>query len=316
MARPGMNGDQARKMVRIAQFAGLGLGVAAAALWALDVPGLTGALPAKPVVSGGQGLVEPPKPVLIVSIANDAPLGIGERLEVAANRPAVTTEPAPSTKPSSTTVESGHSTPWKYLGPIAEATRTLALVSIEGKQRIVSEGSVVKITTPPAEGRPESVDYRASVEKIALDHMDIKEDDGRIVRLSLEPRTTKVSWLKNMPTNVAGAGGAPGTLTAEARARLAQQGIDPQQIEATRRALAAQQAGNGRNRATAGGPENGMPVAGQPAPGRVIDVVRSSGTPNTPQDADAAASVKPMSQDVDSATNTKTRSRVRNGAAN
>lgn len=255
MARTGMKSEQARRVVRGAQFAALGLAVAAGALWGL--PWLSGSTPVKPVILAGDAGDGREAVIRPVSISSDAPLGIAERLNQAANRPAVqpeTSTPVVTEKPPETPATE---VPWRYLGPIVEAERTLALVSIEGRQRIVSDGSVVTIKSPPTEGRPEEVTYRAKVMNVTVEAVEI-EEHGTIKRIEREEQVARVTWVKptapvaGMPMGAA-AGTAP--LSPEARARLQAQGIDPQQIERAR--LVAAMAAAGRNRATPGGDPTG-----------------------------------------------------------
>lgn len=294
----------------MAQFAGLGLGVAAVALWALDVPGLSRAMPSKPAPMSGLSGADQPVVTPVAMIAREAPLGIAERLDMAANRPAKPVEegtkpaaPAPAAPPST-------GSPWKYLGPIIEPKRTLAVVSIEGKQRIVSEGMTVTVKTPEAEGRPESVSYRASVKTVTPEYLEIEEEDGTIRKVELEARTAKVAWVKNMPTTVAGAPTAMANagLSAEAKQRLIAQGIDPQQIERARLAAAQASLAAGRNRASPG-PE-GNPMGAAPTVvttgGRAVDLravpdAAATGVNGTRQriDADVDASrAKPRASDT------------------
>lgn len=293
MARTGMKSDQAKRVVRGAQLAALGLSVAAGALWGL--PWLSGQAPKKPVISletarEGQGAT-----IRTVSISSEAPLGIAERLNQAANRPAPppeTTEPSTTTKPPET---SPTEVPWRYLGPIVEAERTLALVSIDGRQRIVSEGSVVTIKTPASEGRPEEESYRATVKSVSVEAVEI-EERGAIKRITREEQVARVTWVKpttpvaGMPTGA----GASAPLTPEARARLQAQGIDPQQIERARQVAAM--AAAGRNRATPGDPTG----AGSATGSRSSDASRGGpANPNATQDgavpmldADSAEAVR------------------------
>ncbi|MBX3376287.1 MAG: hypothetical protein KF678_04710 [Phycisphaeraceae bacterium] len=291
MARTGMKSEQARRVVRGAQFAALGLAVAAGALWGL--PWLSNSAPVKPVIAAGEDRDGQGAVIRPVSIAADAPLGIAERLNQAANKPPPATEtpaPTPTEKPPEAPMPE---VPWRYLGPIVEAERTLALVSIEGRQRIVSEGSVVTIKTPPSEGRPESETYRAKVVKVTVEAVEI-EERGTIKRIAREEQVARVTWVKptapvaGMPTGV---GAATGALSPEARARLQAQGIDPQQIERARQVAAM--AAAGRNRATPAGDPTGASSMGS----RAMDPTGSAQTKNPNMATDGAV---PM-LDADSA---------------
>ena len=88
MARTGIHSTDAKRYVRIAQFAGVGLGVMAAALWVMDLPGLSSVLPSKPAprgeLGGGSTL---PAIVQVARLDIEAPSAIDVRLESAVKRP-------------------------------------------------------------------------------------------------------------------------------------------------------------------------------------------------------------------------------------
>lgn len=237
MNRTGINSAEARRRVRIAQFAGLGLGVLAAALWAMDVPGLSRTLPAKPTVTDLRGGESTPEAPQVIRIAHGDNIGIAERLDMAANRPLVAAPP-PDAGTTAPPTPAPTETPWKYLGPIEEPTRMLALVSLKGRQKIVSEGTELKILTPAAEGRPEAVDYAATIIEIKRDYIMVEEDGGTKRKIMLEGKTARVAWVKNMPSTVQGTQGSvvASAMSAEARQRLLAQGIDPAQAERVRQA--------------------------------------------------------------------------------
>ncbi len=260
MALAGIHSTDAKRFVRIAQFAGVGLGVLAAALWVMDVPGLSQNLPAKPQARADLGGEAPAATMLQVArIEPDSAPGIQERLDMAVNRP-----PPPKPDP-----KEGIETPptpapaggpaWRYLGAIRESTRMLALVSIDGAQKFVSVGSKITQKTPAAEGRPESTHYQATVKDVQADYIEIEENGGKLRRIDLDARTAKVSWVKNM--SVASAGTAmPNAMSAETRQRLQAQGIDPMAAERARLA-AASAVGAGRNRASPNTPGSINPTA-------------------------------------------------------
>lgn len=290
MNRTGINSAEARRRVRIAQFAGLGLGVLAAALWAMDVPGLSRTLPAKPTVTdlaGGESAPEAPQ---VIRIAHGDNIGIGERLDIAANRPPVAAPP-PDAEITAPPTPAPTETPWKYLGPIEEPTRMLALVSLKGRQKIVSEGTELKIMTPAAEGRPEAVEYAATIIEIKREHIMVEEDGGTKRKIMLEGKTARVAWVKNMPSTVQGTQGAvmASAMSAEARQRLLAQGIDPGQAERTRQA--AMLAARGRTPTApegASGAATLMGAAGQQAIDGVKQAPNSARTRAVPaSDADA-----------------------------
>lgn len=287
MARTGIHSTDARRYVRIAQFAGVGLGVMAAALWAMDLPGLSSTLPSKPAprsdLGSGNAL---PAITQVARIDDQAAGAIQERLESALRRP----KPPPPTDPPKTEqkpeVPSTGGPAWRYLGAIRESTRTLGLVSIDGNQKIVFVGSMVTLKTPAAEGRPESVNYQAKVTDVQPDFIEIEDGGGKPRRIELEVRTASVSWVKNMPTAVTGnsAAGAGAALSAEMRQRLAAGGIDPVAAERARQAaLASAAAATGRNRAVPNAPGNTGQVMGISVPNNTngTAVVTPDKTPAT-----------------------------------
>jgi hypothetical protein len=173
----------------------------------------------------------------VARIDADTSKGISERLDVAANRPPAAAVPAPTGEPPPAPMAS--ETPFEYLGAIQEPERMLALVSIKGRQKIVSEGTELKVMTPAAEGRPESVEYAATVIEIKRDYITIEEDGGAKRKIDLKGKSAKVAWVKNMPTPVQGtqAGAAlAAAFSQETRQRLLAQGIDPAQAERARQA--------------------------------------------------------------------------------
>jgi hypothetical protein len=289
----GITSAEARQRVRIAQFAGLGIGVMALALWAMDLPWLSSSLPDKPPVREATGDTPAPTILQVVRIDAEAPRGIAERLDLAANRPAA---PAPTgaEAPAAATTAQPNETPWEYLGAIEEPGRLLALVSVKGRQKIVGAGTHLKVTTPAAEGRPESVEHAATVTEIKREHIVIEEDGGARRTIPLKTKATSVAWVKNMPTPIQGTQGgtlASAAMSAEARQRLIAQGIDPSQAERAR--LAALSAARGRN----GGDQPAAMAAGAIAPGKMTEAqiknARSKAVPISDADAHEAGLTPP-----------------------
>lgn len=252
MARKGIHSTDAKRYVRIAQFAGVGLGVLAVALWVMDVPGLSRTLPAKPRTEVRHGESETlPVAMQIAGVDPQSAIGIQERLDQAVKRP-----PPPKPEQQNNTREDDKDEPtspptapvWRYLGAIREATRTLALVSIDGTQKIVGEGATIKIATPEAEGRPESTTYQATVATVQPDYIEIDEGAGKARRIDLEARTAKVSWVRNMPMTTPGApiASTAAGLSPEGRQRLTAQGIDPAMAERARITATTNPLGRGR----------------------------------------------------------------------
>lgn len=260
MALAGIHSTDAKRFVRIAQFAGVGLGVLAAALWVMDVPGLSQNLPAKPQPRqdlGGEGPAVAMTKVAMIE--QDSPAGIHERLEMAVNRPPAPKVEVPPTEAPPVVAPAGGPA-WRYLGAIRESTRMLALVSIDGAQKFVSVGSKITQKTPAAEGRPESTNYQATVKDVQADFIEIEENGGKLRRIDLDARTAKVSWVKNMSVASAGTAMPNAAMSAETRQRLQAQGIDPMAAERARLA-AASAVGGGRNRASPNTPGSNNPAA-------------------------------------------------------
>lgn len=261
MALAGIHSTDAKRFVRIAQFAGVGLGVLAAALWVMDVPGLSQNLPAKPQPRADLGGETPAATTLLVArIEPESTTAMQERLDMAVNRPPPPKpDPKGETEPPPVILPAGGPA-WRYLGAIRESTRMLALVSIDGAQKFVSVGSKITQKTPAAEGRPESTNYQATVKDVQADFIEIEENGGKVRRIDLDARTAKVSWVKNMSVASAGTAMPNAAMSAETRQRLQAQGIDPMAAERVRQA-ALTASGAGRNRALPNTPGSTNPLA-------------------------------------------------------
>ncbi len=185
MARPESHVERSRRYVRIAQVAGVALAVSAAALWALELPGVS-SLPQAPdatAPTAGQPIAQAPAPARLDS---DAIALMAEGLEQARKK---ADKPKPDdggTPPPPPPDEND----WRYLGAIEEPGRRFALVAIEGRQRVLRPGRTVGATRL-LDIQPEAITV----------------DDGSGPReIALAERTgPSVSWI-TMPG--AGPGGA------------------------------------------------------------------------------------------------------------
>jgi hypothetical protein len=133
----------AAAMVRRTQVAGLLVTLGAAGLWAIDVPGLGSALPTGSELTGDvsasdDGQSKPSATNRASGIDAEASFVISQNLDVAARR-----APKPEQAPIASTPDP-EPTPIgpeiRYLGLIEEPTRRLALISIDGQQRMLAEG--------------------------------------------------------------------------------------------------------------------------------------------------------------------------------
>jgi hypothetical protein len=142
VAGKAISGARARRNIRIAQMAGLALGVSAAALWAMKVPMVEDPLPEKPTLAGDAAPDVKPA-------AGDAPAqpldresveGTAERMSVAGRIKPAGPVPGPDgDKPVTPAAPTGDV---KYIGSIREPSRMLALVSRgDGKkQKLLAVG--------------------------------------------------------------------------------------------------------------------------------------------------------------------------------
>jgi hypothetical protein len=221
----------------------------AVALWAMDIPGLGKALPPKPEPAP-IAEEQAPANVKTVALDKDSGLAIQDRLDLAVKRPTKLVE-APTTEVKPPPAEPAHpETPaWKYLGQLKEAGRTLALVSLDGAQRFVAKGAMVRTSSDNV--------YQATLKTITPSYIEFEDGKRKILHVDKEAPTSRVSWVKPV-TVTPGAPSMPQAgLSAEARQRLVAGQIDPAQVEKAR--AAAAQALAGRNRAV----PNANGVAGQ-----------------------------------------------------
>jgi hypothetical protein len=227
VAGKAISGSRARRNIRIAQTAGVALGVSAAALWALQVPIIESPLPVKPEIQPVAGPEpEPSAAAPSQPLDREGVLGAAERLELAARiqRPTETASgPAEATTPAAAPND------WKYVGSIREPSRMLALVSRGGgkQQRLMAAGREWD-----------------GVKLLAVNESEIQIEDssGRQTIPRAERNGPSVQWTK-MASNAPAANPAaqPG-MTNAAMAK----GIDPTQAAAMRQALAEKAAGRRR----------------------------------------------------------------------
>jgi hypothetical protein len=245
MAGTSISGGNAKKYANYARMGGVVLLVAATGLWALNIPGMQD-MPQKPAPAPEP--IEKPKAVSAQESMKVEPEQLTDaayRLEIAwekAEKPAapeVGTEPEP--EPPSAGPE------WSYLGPIKEAGRSLAMVSVDGSQRILALGRML------GETKLVGIDD----EKITLETRGARRDVSRSARIG-----PTVAWIRGMQTNTpVGNGGAvvaqgqAGQMSPEVLQRLRDRGIDPSQAQRMR-----EMGANGRNR---GQPGNGNGRGGQ-----------------------------------------------------
>lgn len=233
-----MNVIDARRYVKVGQAAAVALGLSAATLWAVDVPGLGKKLPAQPVVKPAQTDAPRQAPASAKQLGRDELAAMAGRLEIGANvkKPEVKEEVAKTEPKPETPV-----TAWTYLGPIQEPDRLLALISVDGHQKVL------------AEGRKYGETRLVSVEPDEI----VTEDSGGRHHVSKAERgERRVAWLTNMPASappgIGGVGqpGQGGGMSPEVRQRMIDRGINPD------RAGRWQQRMNERN-GRGGGPGGG-----------------------------------------------------------
>ncbi len=139
----GMTHDRARQLVRIAQICGIGLGGLAAAAWAMEVPGLGSGIPRDDAItqppSGGEpSIVTGPGEPTHASVDKGVSLSIARNLDIAARRPSQEPQQA-IVLPQPDGAQPSVGPEIRYLGPIEEPERMVALLSIDGHQRMLAE---------------------------------------------------------------------------------------------------------------------------------------------------------------------------------
>jgi hypothetical protein len=226
--------------------AGIALGVSAAALWALDVPGLAYRDPARPQLPGDAQarLPEAEEPRFDRERTSDIAL----RLDLGVKKAPPPAKAEAPEKPAPAPAASQTSGPVvTYIGPIYEGTRTLAVVSIDGRQRIVPEGRSIGGTR---------------ILSIAENQIELQDEEGGRRSIARGERSgTAVSWLRpsaggaqfaaNMPggqnigrrtagvptANMQGGRGQASGFSPEMEQRFRERGIDPAQAQRWRETL-------------------------------------------------------------------------------
>lgn len=213
MARKAISGARARRNVRIAQTAGIALGVAAAAVWALQVPGLEGPLPQKPTLEPvSMPEVKPAGTAQAPPVDGETVVGMAERLEMGARIERVAEAPEPDEDPGPALTKEN----WKYIAPIREPSRTLAVVGRGTEQKIMWPGREWDGATLVSANEREIV---------------IEDDSGRHTIPRGERAGTGVQW-----TNIASNAPATNMPSDPAINAAIARGMDPSQYAAQRQA--------------------------------------------------------------------------------
>lgn len=245
MAGNTISGGNAKKYANYARMGGVVLLVAAGGLWALELPGMQ-TLPEKPAPAPAPAEATKPEAARqAMKVEPEQVSDAAERLEIAWVKAEKKPEPIEiEEKPDPTPA----GPEWTYLGPIKEAGRSLAMVSVEGSQRILAVGRLL--------GDTKLVGIED--DKIVLDTKGTRRDVHKSSRSG-----PTVAWLRGMPANTPmGSVGAvampgqPGQMSPEVIQRLRERGIDPAQAQRFRDMGGGNQ---GRNR--------GQPAAGRGGPG-------------------------------------------------
>lgn len=284
MARTPIHALTARRMSRAAQ---LGAGVVvtlAAGLWAFQIPGMQVAPPEPEPVKpapGGESTSSGG------SSGSDA-VTDGELKELAIRLDSARKKaPPPEEKPKAdesedVKVDTGG---WKYLGSIIEPDRRLALVSIAGKQRLLSPGSEVD---------------GVLVVDVADDDVLVSDDSGErlIPKESRPSEGGRVNWVAVAASGggaevvaskavIVPTGQSPSTIKVDPRAqeRDARQRwmSDPERRD---RIARWQREREQRRRETVGGdvpPAPGQPAAGAPGRGQTSAPIQAQFRLDTPQ---------------------------------
>jgi hypothetical protein len=208
------------------------LAACAAALWAVEIPGLAPSVeapvvpptaPVTPDAAADEGIAAPD--------ADDIGL-IAGGLEMS-RRPREIKPTEAAAPPDPTPAATGPA--WQYLGSVVEPGRLVALVSIDGRQRMLTEGRRISHTGP--DGAPTTL----RVVSVLEDAIVVEDSTGQHRIPRKERVGGAVAWL-TMPDvqvpeirEVPGRGGAM-DLTAEQRQRLIERGIDPEEAMRMREA--------------------------------------------------------------------------------
>jgi hypothetical protein len=254
--------------------------VTATALWALDIPGMKSD-PVKPEPPAAA--VQPQaKPQAAQPKVDTETVGaMAERFDMAVIKAPAKTPPAEKAIVDTTPPPTPE---WAYLGCIREATRNVAMISVDGHQKFLAEGRTFGST---------------KLVSVADDKINV-EVEGRpqtIQRAERDP-SKSVAWVRNMaanapPPNAGAVPGMPniagGQLSPEIRDRLAARGINPDQAAQWQRNRDRRN-GNGGNGGPGGrGPGGGGGPGMRGGVGADGDVGIKSGRPRATAE-DAAAS--------------------------
>jgi hypothetical protein len=248
-----MSGAEARKLVRMAQVGAGGLLASAAVLWAIDVPGLRNDPIVKPAVVAPEikaGDAAKSAAAGAGAFTSETAIDVSTRLDLAVKK-APPPEPAkvePVVAEAPVEHEKQANDDIKFLGTIREPSRTLAVVSIEGQQLVVSEGRRV--------GKTEFLG-------VSEDGIRVREgSDERTIEKSARSGSS-VGWMKlasntpvapAAPAPNAGGRGLP-NLTPEQLQAMRERGIDP--VQAARMRDFFRDRGRGRARPEGGGAGGG-----------------------------------------------------------
>ncbi|MCC6659302.1 MAG: hypothetical protein IT437_00280 [Phycisphaerales bacterium] len=220
--------SSARRMTRGWQAAALVVALAAGALWAFELPGLS--VPAQgrqplpstlPPIATPQP--EPPPPDA------DAVTGTAERLELA--RKPMPKAPPTNTEPTPPPAAAGLA--WRYLGAIIEPTRKVALVSINGAQRMIAEGRTIR-----------QEDHTLTLAEVHQDSI-VVEDNGQRMVIHKDARSGPiVSWVSPIPGGavVEGMNGAVSAAQAMNPEAMRARGMDPGEAERIREQIHSRRA--------------------------------------------------------------------------
>lgn len=227
MTHTAINGMRARRMAAYGRTAGVVMLVCAASLWALEIPGMHN-LPEKPEpkpAEPGLGTPAPTEQQATPKVDAEGVIGMSERLNLAVVH--APKQPVTPKGEEIVTPPEPEGPQWEYLGPIFAGERSLAIVSVDGTQKILAEGRLF-----------------GSTKLMKVSHDEIEVEAGKatktIKRKEKDP-SQSVAWMRNMQNNapMPGTGmpvaaGQPvagrGNLPPEVQARLAERGITPEQM--------------------------------------------------------------------------------------
>ncbi len=242
MAHGMLHRTRAKRRARMWQAGFAAAVLSAGALWAFEIPGVTGpvtvaapaAVPITDPSAGGAG-----DPVVrVVSLSGDDVTAMSEMLERTLGRPkAKETEPdepgvAPTTGPG-----------WRYLGSIIDSRRRVALISVDGTQRMLAEGRTIGSTTLVS----------VQVDSIVIDdgsgHRELYKEERSGPLVTWVTPVTMEGYQDPGMVNAASINQPARGLSAEAMARLRERGIDPGRASRLRPVVRDMQGGGSNPRA-------------------------------------------------------------------